>query len=109
MLLYSFYTYPECIPPRRGPVPGVVVRNKASPIPGHADDHVCAVHGMDVHATWRGRLTWELLAGNAQVVWSPTDGYPAGRRCLNYKRKFLYSSVQFFDCKILLQMRNSQQ
>ena len=46
---------------------------------GHAYDHVCAVHGVHVDATWRFGLPGELLARDAQVIRSPADSNPAGR------------------------------
>ena len=41
---------PEGVDARRGPVTGVVVEHAGGVTPGHADDHVGAVHGVELAA-----------------------------------------------------------
>jgi hypothetical protein len=71
-------SYPEGVPPWRGPVPRIVVGDESPPVPRHANHHVSAVHGVDFLSARRHGLARELLAGNAQVLWPPAHGQPAG-------------------------------
>ena len=59
--ILRYVTYPNTVQPRRGPIPGIVVRHPAHPLPGHANDHVHAVHGVEVTGPVLGHSLWEVV------------------------------------------------